>query len=111
MIPQAVSSTERKPQQALAVTMEVPQTMYLRGFTGAEFDGESWRGLDKEVLAKNKDLLYGVNLNVFDQNAQYEAAAVLAKLPQNTVTVQNIGACSYYRAVFGSYCNIAVSLP
>lgn len=90
---------ERKPQQALAVTMEVPQTMYLRGFTGAEFDGESWRGLDKEVLAKNKDLLYGVNLNVFDQNAQYEAAAVLAKLPQNTVTVQNIGACSYYRYI------------
>ena len=79
--------------------MDEPQSMYLRGFTGAEFDGESWKPLEKEVLAKNKQLHYWMNLNAFDQNAQFDAAAAYAGLEQSTVTVQNIGACSFYRYV------------
>lgn len=88
-----------KPKPALAVTMEVPQQMYLRGFTGAEFTGESWEALDRSALEKNQELLYWMNLNAFDQNAQFDAAAQLAQSPQSTVTVQNIGACSFYRYV------------
>ena len=91
--------TDRKAEPALAVTMEVPQQMYLRGFTGAVFAGDTWEPLDTQALAKNKQLLYWLNLNVFDQNAQFDAAAIYAGIAQNTVTVQNIGACSYYRYV------------
>ena len=90
---------EQKAQQALAVTMENPQQLYLRGFTGAVFTGDTWEALDTEALAKNKDLLYWLNLNAFNQNAQFDAAAAYAGLNQNTVTIQNIGACSYYRYV------------
>ena len=90
---------EQKARQALVVTMENPQQMYLRGFTGAVFTGDTWEPLDTQALAKNKDLLYWLNLNAFNQNAQFDAAAGYAGLSQNTVTVQNIGACSYYRYV------------
>ena len=90
---------EQKAKQALAVTMENPQQLYLRGFTGAVFTGDTWEPLDTQSLAKNKDLLYWLNLNAFNQNAQFDAAASYAGLKQNTVTIQNIGACSYYRYV------------
>ena len=90
---------EQKAKQALAVTMENPRQMYLRGFTGAVFTGDAWEPLDTQALAKNKNLLYWLNLNAFNQNAQFDAAAGYAGLSQNTVTVQNIGACSYYRYV------------
>ena len=90
---------EQKAQQALAVTMENPQQLYLRGFTGAVFTGDTWEALDTQALVKNKELLYWLNLNAFDQNAQFDAAAAYAGLQQSTVTVQNIGACSYYRYV------------
>ena len=86
--------TDRKPEPALAVTMDDPQMMYLRGFTGAVFEEDGWKPLDTQALAKNKDLLYWLNLNAFDQNAQFDAAS--AVMEQSTVTVQNIGACSYY---------------
>ena len=92
-------AVDRKAQQALAVTMDRPQQMYLRGFTGAVFAGDAWEPLDTRALAKNKDLLYWLNLNAFDQNTQFDAAAAYAGLNQNTVTIQNIGACSYYRYV------------
>ena len=90
---------EQKAQQALAVTMENPQQMYLRGFTGAVFTGDTWEALDTQALVKNKELLYWLNLNAFNQNAQFDAAAAYAGLQQSAVTVQNIGACSYYRYV------------
>ena len=90
---------EQKAKQALAVTMEKPQQMYLRGFTGAVFTGDTWEALDRSALAKNKDLLYWLNLNAFDQNAQFDVAAGYAGLEQSTVTVQNIGACSFYNYV------------
>ena len=91
--------TEREAEQALVVTMQVPQQMYLRGFTGAVFTGDAWEGLDTESLAKNKDLLYWLNLNAFDQHAQFDAAAAYAGVERSTVTIQNIGACSYYMYV------------
>ena len=90
---------EQKAKQALAVTMENPKQLYLRGFTGAVFTGDTWEALDRSALAKNIDLLYWLNLNAFDQNAQFDAAAGYAGLEQSTVTVQNIGACSFYHYV------------
>ena len=90
---------DRKAEPALVVTMDVPQQMYLRGFTGAVFTGDTWEALSTQALVKNKQLLYWLNLNVFDQNAQFDAAAAYAGIGKNTVTIQNIGACSYYRYV------------
>ena len=92
-------ANDKESVQALAVTMEVPQQLYLRGYTGAVFTGTGWEPLDQEALVKNKQLLYWLNLNTFDLNAQFDAAASYAGLEKSTVTVQNIGACSFYRYV------------
>ena len=90
---------ERDAAPALAVTMDVPHIMYLRGFTAAILENDCWISLDRDVLADNRDLLYWLSTQSFDLNAQFGEAADLAKLPQSTVTIQNIGACSYYRYV------------
>lgn len=91
--------TNKKARSALKVTMEQPQKLYLRGFTGAVFRSNRWEGLDSEALVRNKQLLYWMNLEAFDQNAQFDAAATLAGAMQSKVTVQNVNACSYYRYV------------
>ena len=86
--------TETKP--ALVVTMEKAEPMYLRGFTGAVFEDECWTALDLSVVAENEDLLYWLNLNEFNLNAQFERAVFPEGLTGNRITVQNIGACSRY---------------
>lgn len=99
----ADADTGRQP--ALIVNMELPETLYLRGFTGAVCADGGWEPLPTSALAENKELLYWLNLNAFHPAAQLEAAAVLTGLEINTVTVQNIGACSRYWYVPFSLCN------
>lgn len=88
---------EREAEPALVVTMDVPHAMYLRGYTAATLEGDRWLTLDRNVIADDQTLLYWLNTKSFDLNAQFGAIAALAQLPQSTVTIQNIGACSYYR--------------
>ena len=81
---------------ALVVTMENPEAMHLRGFTGAVFEGNTWTALDPEILAENEDLLYWLNLNEFNPNMQFRAALLRSEAAENGITIQNIGACSRY---------------
>lgn len=92
-------SQEDTGHPALAVTMETPETLYLRGFTGATFEADTWSSMDSEILAENKDLLYWLNLNEFHVQTQFEAAAKSLETKTNTIMVQNIGACSRYRYI------------
>lgn len=96
--------TEKGAEVALIVTMENPEAMYLRGFTGSVFEDNQWKPLEKDLLVKNKNLLYWLNLNAFNSNAQFHAASAQTELPTNTITVQNMGACSLYRYVPFSLC-------
>ena len=100
----AYEETEKGAEVALIVTMENPEAMYLRGFTGSVFEDNQWQPLEKDLLVKNKDLLYWLNLNAFNPNAQFHAAARQTELTTNTVTVQNMAACSLYRYVPFSLC-------
>lgn len=84
---------------ALIVTMEKPEVLYLRGFTGATFTDDQWAPLDTQILADHQELLYWLSSREFDLRAQFEAAASLLEIEQNTVTVQNVGACSAYRYI------------
>lgn len=96
-------SVTRQEVDALRVTVSEPESMYLRGFTATDFDGERWTGTDTELLAKNRDLLYWLRLNAFDPSAQFAAAAVESAVSTLQVRVENIGACSLYRYVpFGA---------
>ncbi len=81
---------------ALIVTAEVPETMYLRGFTGAVLKDDVWASLDKNILVENKDLLYWINLNEFQSDSQFEKAAEAVELKTQAVTIQNVSACSQY---------------
>ena len=91
--------TEKGAEAALIVTMENPEAMYLRGFTGGVFRNNRWQPIEKDLLVKNKDLLYWLNRNAFNPNAQFHAASAQAEVTINTITVQNMGACSMYRYV------------
>lgn len=89
---------------ALAVTMEVPESLYLRGFTGANLEDGYWKPIDSGTLAENKELLYWLNTNEFYLQAQFSAAAEELELDVNPVTVQNVGACSRYRYIPFTLC-------
>lgn len=84
---------------ALIVTLEKPEVLYLRGFTGAELDDGRWKPLDTAILAENEELLYWLNEMEFDLRAQFESAASILETKENHVTIQNIGACSAYRYI------------
>ena len=103
--------TEKGAEAALIVTMETPEAMYLRGFTGSVFEDNQWKPLEKDLLVKNKNLLYWLNLNAFNPNAQFQTAASQLELPTNTVTVQNMGACSLYRYLPFSLCGGEALVP
>ncbi|MBE6898270.1 MAG: transglutaminase domain-containing protein [Ruminococcaceae bacterium] len=89
----------KEVQPALVVTMKYPEEMYLRGFTAAVFENDGWKEIDSHVLAENKELLYWLNLEEFNPTAQFSAAVFDSDKEKNSVTVQNIGACSKYRYV------------
>ena len=89
-----IASSKAVP--ALEVTMEKPESMYLRGFTGSIFSEDVWSREDTQTLAKNKDLLYWLNLNASTPDSQFAAAAASLGLAENSITVSNLGACSQY---------------
>lgn len=96
---------------ALVVTMEKPERLYLRGFTGAVLRDGAWNPLDGQTLAEHEALLYWLNVRQFDLRTQFAAAAACVETQTNTVTVQNIGACSAYRYVPFTLCPDAKLCP
>lgn len=83
---------------ALIVTMERPEALYLRGFTGAVLEEDGWKPMESGLLAENQELLYWLIEREFDLRAQF-AAACGVETEKKQVTVQNVGACSAYRYI------------
>lgn len=90
---------ETEAVQALTVTMEHPEAMYLRGYTGGIFENNRWKSIDTKALAEAEDLLYWLNKNLFTADTQFFAAAKELGTEKNTITIQNTGACSQYMYV------------
>lgn len=95
----------KKAVPALKVTMDKPEVLYLRGFTGSIFSEDVWHEEETENLAKNRDLLYWLNLNAFTPDSQFSAAAKGLEMEENTIAVENLGACSRYLYVPFSLCD------
>ena len=95
----------KKAVPALKVTMDKPEVLYLRGFTGSIFSENVWHEEETENLAKNRDLLYWLNLNAFTPDSQFSAAAKGLEMEENTIAVENLGACSRYLYVPFSLCD------
>lgn len=88
---------EEEKMPALVVSMKKPEVLYLRGFTGDLFEGDVWTQLDTETLAENKDLLYWIQWKEFQSDTQFaKAVSGMEEATEQSVTVQNVGACSRY---------------
>ncbi|MBE5956486.1 MAG: hypothetical protein E7253_08540 [Lachnospiraceae bacterium] len=90
------TNNQRDGLTALLVTMEQPEVMYLRGFTGAVFEKNRWTEIETDIIAENRDLLYWLGTNQFQPGAQYEKVTAWDDNELQSVTVQNVGACSRY---------------
>lgn len=64
---------------ALKVTMEDPQSLYLRGFTGSVYDGSSWKSIDTEDAYKQKNLFYWLHQDGFYGETQLNQARNLVE--------------------------------
>lgn len=102
---------EPTKQTALVVGMEHPEELYLRGFTGAVFENDKWTALDSSILAEHEELLSWLNQNERNPHTQYEQAVGLTSedmehvdTQKQTITVQNINACSQYLYVPYNLC-------
>lgn len=62
---------------ALEVTMSVPQSMYLRGFTGDMYTGDSWEHLPASVYYNAGNLMYWLEQKDFSPAGQVGQAAAL----------------------------------
>ena len=102
VLPEGDFTDYQKPEgtrPGLEVTMSNPEPLYLRGFTGAALEGDTWKTVDSAVLAQNQELLYWLNENAFHPAAQYASAAAGTEGKTGSVLIQNIGACSAYQYV------------
>lgn len=92
--------------EALAVTMEVPQKLYLRGMTGEVYTGTAWESLEPETLAEAKDTFYWLhNAGLYGQSLISSATAALGEGQPLAMTVQCRSACaarSYLPYALGS---------
>ncbi len=95
-----MSMAGRTEDTALLVTMEQPESLYLRGFVGERFTALGWEALDKETLAEHAQLLYWLHQGNFYPQSQLSAAAksLSGQIPESgtQVTVKNISACRSY---------------
>lgn len=86
---------------ALEVTMEHPDSYYLRGFTGSVYDGDSWKSLDTEEAYKERNLFYWLHQGGFYGETQLSQARELVEDDTlsdkiSEITVKNKKADSRY---------------
>lgn len=81
----------------LKVTMENWTPLYLRGFVAGCYTDSGWEALKTEAVAPNAEALYALQSGYFLSATQICAAAqTVGVIPENGVTVENIGACRAY---------------
>ncbi len=83
-------------QPALTVTMSQWTALYLRGFTGGHYTGAGWEPAELSALPEAEDTLYALQQTCFFPAQQLSAAAQsVEKQPENSIRVENVGACRY----------------
>ena len=101
-----ISDRKDSDAAALEVTMEHPASVYLRGFVGSEFSGNTWKMTETSKRAKAADLFYWLHQNGFSGNGQlacgFQAFGISAE--ENRVQVKNVGASRRYEYLPYEYC-------
>lgn len=81
--------------EALAVTMDDPEKLYLRGHVYEVYTGSSWEELPAEERAEGEALFYWLHQNGFYGQGQIAQAMSAAGLDEETqkVKIENLSAC------------------
>ena len=91
---------QQSDEEMLTVTLAQPDSYYLRGFVGENYDGSRWLPLSREALAENADAFYWLHEGGFYGQTQLAQAAQTsapdAVTEENRLSVANIGASSRY---------------
>lgn len=81
----------------LKVAMSQPEGMYLRGFTGAQYEDGRWKGTDGDVLYEDMDLFYWLHYNGWYGQTQLAQFSTRERTQQeNVIQVVNVNADRRY---------------
>ena len=100
--------------QALEITMEKPQKLYLKGFTGEVYNGYGWEEIENEVLAEYSEEFFVLHRNgFFGQSAVSSALEATGNSEKSTMSIKNLSACSKrtylpYAAANGGFDSLAI---
>lgn len=85
----------------LEVRMERPESFYLKGFVGAEYEDSRWKKEDGEVLCKYRDLFYWLHEEGFYGQSQLSDAAMLLTDAgkESRITIKHRKGCAPYSYV------------
>ena len=93
----------KSTKTALRVTMEEPDAIYLRGFTGEIYDGKSWQTLPTATHYNARPLVQGLHLSGLDPLSQLTMSAALGDTvteeSQQELKVETVNASSRYAYV------------
>lgn len=100
---------------ALEVIMSRPDSLYLRGYVGEQYNGNGWERADKEKTYQNANRFYWLHKNRFYGQLQLAVTKLtlerdLTEEDLNTVTVKNENASSKYIYAPYEVCNAGESL-
>ena len=86
---------DKNDAQALEITMEKPQKLYLKGFVGEVYNGYGWEEIENEVLAEYTKDFYILHQNgFFGQSAVSSALEATGKQEYSDMSITNLSACS-----------------
>ena len=73
---------------ALTVTMSEPDSYYLRGFIGAEYDKNKWETLPNDVFYDMRDKLFWMNRRGFDGLSELAQASKLGQAASKEIDIK-----------------------
>lgn len=96
-----VSGKSSGEETALEVTMETPQSVYLRGFVGERFSGNRWEERDGKEQYQTASLFYWLHKEGFFGEGQMAEAFQAFEIEKETsaVTVKHVGASRKYKYI------------
>lgn len=96
---------ELSEESALEVSMEKPDSLWLRGFVGGDYKGNGWEETDSQQLYESSDLFYWLHQANFYGQTQFADISQLLdeELEEQTIAmgIKNVGASS--RSIYTPY--------
>ena len=81
--------------QALEITMEEPQKLYLKGFIGEVYNGYGWEEIENSVLEEYAEEFYALHESgFFGQSSIANALIAGGEQKVSAMSIKNISACS-----------------